>query len=119
MFTKLRSEIAAQAKSAGSERPPWKAKTVWAALALMLLGCGLWLKDHAQANNPSAPAPASASQFSDSLATGTPAGGLRELKQLHWRLFPRLDVPAISQTDVAAVGCGYGTDCPRQKVGLV
>ncbi len=67
------------AKSIGGERPPWKAKTVWVAMALMLLGGGLWLKDHAQVNSP-APTTPGRSQFSDSSASDTRSNGRHELK---------------------------------------
>ena len=66
------------AKSFGGERPPWKAKTVWAALGLMLLGGGLWIKDRAQADSPAVAR--GGSQFSDSSATGSQSSGIHELK---------------------------------------
>jgi uncharacterized membrane protein (Fun14 family) len=71
MFSELRTELASQGKSVGGERSPWKAKSVWVALALMLLGGGLWIKDRTQAEPPSAKAPSAAAQLSDSASTGT------------------------------------------------
>ena len=75
----MNTEAVAQVKTSGSVRPPWQAKTVWMALALMLLGGGLWIKDRAAPGNPSAPAPTGESQFSDPNATGTPSSGPRKL----------------------------------------
>ena len=66
------------AKSFGGERPPWKAKTVWVALALMLLGGGLWIKDRTQADSP-ATTPTK-SQLSGSSSTDSPPSGRHELK---------------------------------------
>jgi uncharacterized membrane protein (Fun14 family) len=80
MFTKLHTEIAAQAKSVGDERPPWQARSVWVALALMLLGGGLWVQDRTQPKPASATAPPGASQFSDSASTLAQSGGGHELK---------------------------------------
>jgi len=80
MFSKLRTEGTSQAGSVGGERPPWKARSVWVALALMLLGAGLWVKDRTQAEPASATSPASASRFSDSASTGTQSGAGRGLQ---------------------------------------
>jgi uncharacterized membrane protein (Fun14 family) len=80
MFTKHRAVTGTPAKPFGGEHPPWKAKTVWIALALMLVGGWLWMQDRPQAENPSAPAPTGAAQFSDSSATGTATGAQPELK---------------------------------------
>lgn len=80
MFSKLRTEIASQAKPVGGERPPWKARSVWFALALMLLGGGLWVKDRTQVEPPSAAATSRASRFSDSASTETQSSGGRDLK---------------------------------------
>lgn len=79
MSTKPPTATEAQVKTSGSDRPPWQAKTVWVALALMLFGAGLWIKDRASRDNPAIPAPTGGSQFSDSAATGTPSAGQRKL----------------------------------------
>jgi uncharacterized membrane protein (Fun14 family) len=80
MASVLRAEIESRVKSFGGERPPWKAKTVWAALALVVLGGGLWIQNRAPADNAPGAAQSGGSQFSDSAATGKPSGGRRELQ---------------------------------------
>lgn len=80
MFTKLLAVTKSEVKSPGGERPPWKAKTVWVALGLMLLGGGLWIKDRAQPDSPSAAAPVASSQFSDPATTGAPSGRRHEMR---------------------------------------
>ncbi len=72
MSTKLRAETEAGVTTKGSERPLWQAKTVWIAVALMLLGGGIWIKERTSARSPSTPAPASGAQFSNSTPTGMP-----------------------------------------------
>jgi uncharacterized membrane protein (Fun14 family) len=95
MFSKLRTELASQAKSVGGERPPWQAKSVWVALALVLLSGGLWIKDRTQAAPPSAKSPSGASQFSDSASTKTQSDTGRE---------PKLSAPATFRFGASYVG---------------
>lgn len=78
MFAKLRAGTEAQVNSSAGERPPWQAKTVWVALALMLVGGGLWIKNRTPGENPPVPAPTGGSQLSESAATAPPAGGRPE-----------------------------------------
>jgi uncharacterized membrane protein (Fun14 family) len=80
MFTKLRVVTESPVKSFGGEHAPWKAKTVWAALVLMLLGGGIWIKDRAETNNPIPTTTTGGSQLSDSSGTATSSGGRHELK---------------------------------------
>lgn len=78
MFSGLHTELASQGRSVSGERPPWQAKSVWVALALMLLGGGFWVKNRTQAEPPSAKAPSAAAQLSDSVSTGTQSDERRE-----------------------------------------
>jgi uncharacterized membrane protein (Fun14 family) len=53
LFTKLRVATEASAANVIGQNPPWKAKTIWLALMVTLLGGGLWVKDHRSPPPPS------------------------------------------------------------------
>ncbi len=64
-FSNWRATAQEKAGEVIGHKPPWKAKSVWAALALTLLGGGLWVKDAAQQPPPGAAPPPGVSQFSE------------------------------------------------------
>ena len=68
LWQKLRATAEAQAANVVGPNPPWKAKSVWFALVLMLLGGGFWIKDRSQASDSSPPGGSSISESATSPA---------------------------------------------------
>ena len=80
MLAKLRAAAESPAKSFFGEHPPWKAKTIWVAIGLILIGGGLWINNRSQAEESSAAARTGAMEFSASRASGIPVGEQREMR---------------------------------------
>ena len=71
---KENQQTAADGKTAveagAGQNPPWKAKTVWIAVLLVILGCYFWVKDAASTPTPRADTPGKTGFAADSPGNG-------------------------------------------------
>lgn len=75
MWQRLKVLAQGQGRSLVGERPPWRAKTVWVALAMVFLGGGLWVKDLIQ--QPPGGSPPSAAAVGDSTPGGAAGSSVK------------------------------------------